>query len=78
MNNHSRYGRLLALLLCITMLAGLLAGCGKKEEAPAPETPLPVEDPAQTGPEEDPEFVLPASLTEGGDYRLKAAVVCFG
>lgn len=70
--------KVLALLLCLTLAAGLLSGCGKKKPEPAPEPPAPIEEP-QPQESEDPEeeFVLPASLTEGLDYHLKAAVLTY-
>ena len=71
---------LLAVLLCITMMAGLLAGCGKKEktadkeitkeEAPEEEEPEedsteePEEEPREEEPEEKPEAELPTEEPE--------------
>ena len=71
---------LLAVLLCITMMAGLLAGCGKKEktadneitkeEAPEAEEPEedsteePEEEPREEEPEEKPEAELPTEEPE--------------
>ena len=45
--------RTLALFLTLSMLVTLcMTGCGKKEEAPAPEESAPAEEPDPTGGEE--------------------------
>lgn len=51
--------KIISLLLCMTMAATMLAGCGKKEEVAATETPVETEEEAV--PEE--EIAVPASGT---------------
>ncbi|MBQ3578069.1 MAG: VCBS repeat-containing protein [Firmicutes bacterium] len=79
----SRGIRLLSLTLCVLMILSLFAGCGNKNETPQDPATQPGTgtDPAvkPEDPPEDPkpEDLLPAFLTEGGSYGLKAAVVCY-